>query len=219
VGPYTIAQSLADLAAVCDHIGTGPVTLLGHSWGATLALWFALRQPDRVSRLIYVSGTGIDADHTWQPAFQDQVRSRLGAHLQQWESLRDRPRTPAEAKEFAILQWSAEFADSRTAMARAERLATPWFGINDECNRAISAEVRQFLAENDVAGMCRSLTVPTLIVDGEQDIRPRRAVDSLAGALPNAHRAVIPDAGHLPWLEQPSTFREAIVRFLGPSNG
>src|SRR5260370_591041 len=55
-GPYSLAGAVADLDAVRDHFGLAKTALLGHSWGATLALRYALDHPDRVSALAYISG-------------------------------------------------------------------------------------------------------------------------------------------------------------------
>jgi pimeloyl-ACP methyl ester carboxylesterase len=43
---------------------------------------------------------------------------------------------------------------------------------------------------------------------------PRSAVDSLAGALPNLTRVVLPGAGHVPWLEVPAEFGGHVPGFL-----
>lgn len=213
-GPYSVGQSIADLDAVRRHAGQQRVTVFGHSWGALLALRYALRYPDRLLRLIYVSGTGIDPWSTWRPEFRANLRRQMGARWQRWEALNDRDRTAEQEREWAILQWSADFVDPRIGLRYAERMATPWLGINHECNATIGAEVKQYLIDNDVGSLCRELEVPTLIVDGAEDIRPRSAVDSLAQALPNAQRVIIRSAGHMPWVEQPKEFREAVTRFL-----
>ncbi|QSB14297.1 alpha/beta fold hydrolase [Natronosporangium hydrolyticum] len=68
-GGYTVARYLADLDAVRGQLAGARTALLGHSWGATLALRYALQHPDRVSHLIYVSGTGLDPKTTWRSAF------------------------------------------------------------------------------------------------------------------------------------------------------
>ena len=51
-GPYTIARFTADLDVIRAHYGFDQMTLIGHSWGATLALHYALARPDRVTRLV-----------------------------------------------------------------------------------------------------------------------------------------------------------------------
>lgn len=213
-GPYTIARFLADLDAVRDQLAGPQMTLLGHSWGAHLALRYAIEHPNRVSHLIYVSGTGIDPDRGWHPHYQQNLRRQLGSHLDRWEALSTRGRTPTEDREWAMLQWSADFADHSTALRHAERMATPWLGINYDCSQAINAEVKQELRNNLLAMQCQNLDVAALIVDGTEDIRPRWAVDSLEGALPNVQRAALAGAGHLPWVEDPDGFRQAVTSFL-----
>src|SRR4051794_16919298 len=52
-GPYSIARSIADLDAVREQSAGPRTALLGHSWGAHLALRYAIDHPDRVSHLIY----------------------------------------------------------------------------------------------------------------------------------------------------------------------
>ncbi len=213
-GPYTVARSVADLDALRRDLGAARIGLLGHSWGATLALRYALVHPDRVSRLVYVSGTGIDPESTWRPAFHATTDRHARAHSPRWQELAGRDRTLAEDREFAILQWTADFVDPRTARKHAERLATPWLGIGYECAGSINAEIRQYLRDTEVAALCRALTVPTLIVDGDRDIRPRSAVDSLERALPRVRRATLAGAGHLPWVEDPAGFRRVVADFL-----
>jgi proline iminopeptidase len=51
----TLASDLDDIDRVRQHFGMDAVALLGHSWGAVLALEYALRQPTRVTRLILMN--------------------------------------------------------------------------------------------------------------------------------------------------------------------
>ncbi|MFI2710977.1 alpha/beta fold hydrolase [Micromonospora sp. NPDC018662] len=213
-GPYTVDRFVADLDAVREQLGGPRVALLGHSWGAHLALRYALEHPERVSHLIYVSGTGIDSDRGWHPHYERNLRRRLEPHRDRWEALDERARTPAEERERAVLQWSADFADPDVALRHAEDMATPWRGLNRDCNRAINAEVKRELREADLAARCRTLEVPALIVDGPEDIRPRWGVDSLHRALPSAARVSLVGAGHLPWVEDPQGFQGAVTTFL-----
>jgi proline iminopeptidase len=213
-GPYTVARFVADVDAVRQHLGEPRIALLGHSWGAMLALRYAIEHPDRVNRLIYVSGTGIDPEPTWRPAFHRNLERRIAsADAVRRQELGGRDRSAAEDREFVVLRYTAEFVNPTTARKNAERLATPWFGVNDECANSINTEVRQYLIDDDVAARCRTLHVPTLIIDGDQDPRPRWAVDSLHRALPNAKRVNLTGAGHLPWVEDPDGFRQAVTSF------
>lgn len=222
--PHTMARYVADLDAVRASFGLDRVLLLGHSWGARLALEYALGHPERVAGLVYVSGTGIDAPGTWHPAYESGFRAGLGEHLPRWSELRELREsrdshgrlTAAEEREMCVLQWSADFAfaDRRRAIAAAERMATPFLGVNIEANAALNAEERAVTGTPALRRRCARLAVPVLIVDGALDHRPRTAVDSLAAALPRARRVTLPAGGHMPWAEEPEAFRDAVAEFL-----
>lgn len=206
-GSYTVARSVADLDALRSGLGLDRVVVAGHSWGATLALRYALDHPERVSALVYMSGTGLG--WAWQEQFHRDAAERLAPHRDRMNELR----TQGRDRELTILQWSAEFTDGN-ATAHAEQMATPWFAINRECHEAIWGEVKRTWREPELVAACRTLTVPTLIIDGARDLRPRWAVDSLAQALPDATRVVLPTAGHVPWLDAPGEFFAALRDFL-----
>jgi len=212
-GPFTVDRGLADLDAVLDHHGLAGTVLLGHSWGAELALRYALAHPGRVTGLIYVSGIGVDPEETWHDDYEGNLEARLGGHLDRWRELKGRrSRSQAEERELDLLWLSAEFVDRARSRELAERTITPYLGMNWACSRAMNDDRRRSLG--GLLHACRGLRVPVLLVDGDHDIRPRRAVDSLERALPAARRVVLEGAGHLPWVEEPAAFRAAVAGFL-----
>jgi proline iminopeptidase len=214
-GPWTGERFVADLDAVRRHFGLDRMALLGHSWGAQLALSYALAHPERVGTLIYVSGIGIGPDADWHPAYREAFLSRLADHperLARWKELGAlAERAEGQERELAVLRWSTEFEDRDRALEPAGRMAEPWLGVNDACSGALNDERRRTWGTPELYAACQGLDVPVLIVDGARDIRPRTAVDSLAKALPRARRVILPDAGHLPWAEDPDGFRSAVA--------
>ncbi|MFF0087080.1 alpha/beta fold hydrolase [Streptomyces canus] len=211
VGPYTTGRFVEDLSAVVTAVSDGPVVLLGHSWGAGLALQYALRHPGQVRALIYMSGTGIGAD--WKDRWRRNVKARTSdADLRAIAQLGQRQRTEEEDRRLAVLQWTSDFADRARAADLAEQLASPWYPINYECNAALNAEADAW-DEADLRTRCQALGVPTLIVDGACDPRPRDAVNSLHEALPLADRVTLPDTGHVPWLESPELLRQVVLEY------
>ncbi|MFF1297890.1 MULTISPECIES: alpha/beta fold hydrolase [unclassified Streptomyces] len=90
--PWTADRFVADLDAVRQHFALDRPVLLGHSWGAQLALSYALAHPERVGGLVYVGGAGIDPVSTWREPFQENFRARLGEmpeHFARWQELTD----------------------------------------------------------------------------------------------------------------------------------
>ena len=213
-GPYSVARSVADLDAVRRHFGLNRMALLGHSYGSQLALQYALDHPERVSGLVYVSGSGIDGRDTWRSTYRQNLRTNLGKHLERWQRLDSGQRTEAEEREWCLLQWSADYSDRERALEQAEAAATPWFDVNLECNATINAEVSRVSGTPELRAACEKLDVPVLIVHGAEDIRPNWALDSLEQALPRVSRTVLDGAGHLPWVEEPNGFRSVVGDFL-----
>jgi 3-oxoadipate enol-lactonase len=71
------------------------------------------------------------------------------------------------------------------------------------------------LPENPTFPYAQNLRMPTLILIGSGDIADNQAVaGALAMAIPGAARLVVPDTGHLMYLEKPDDFVSVVSRFL-----
>lgn len=55
-GAYSIDLLIEDLEGVRRHLGVSQIALVGHSFGGLLALEYAARYPERVSRLVFAAG-------------------------------------------------------------------------------------------------------------------------------------------------------------------
>ena len=215
---FTVARFIADLETLRFHFGHERWLVGGHSWGASLALRYALAYPDRVGALLYLSGTGLG--RAWQDAYRAQRERRLSPEQHRRRNeLKRRERSAAEEREYRILSWAPDYGDSRRALELAAREADTYpFRINHACNAALNAETDAEDGTELLAG-CRTLDVPVLIVDGAKDPRPAWAVDSMVEALPDVERHIIPEVGHVPWLEDRDGFARILKKFLGRLTG
>jgi proline iminopeptidase len=68
-GRFDLDECVDDLEHLRRHLGVERWALLGHSWGANLALLYAMRLPRRVRALVYVSGNGIQHDPDWHAQY------------------------------------------------------------------------------------------------------------------------------------------------------
>lgn len=69
-GPHTLDQAVADLEAVRRCAGADSWVVLGHSWGADLAVRYALQHPSRVRTVVGVAGHGLHKDRTWSEVYE-----------------------------------------------------------------------------------------------------------------------------------------------------
>ncbi|MEQ7129502.1 alpha/beta hydrolase [Actinopolymorpha sp. B11F2] len=69
-GPHTLDQAVADLEAVRRAAGIDSWVVLGHSWGADLAVRYALDHPSRVRSVVGVAGHGLHKDRSWSQTYE-----------------------------------------------------------------------------------------------------------------------------------------------------
>ncbi len=77
-GPYDQATCLRDLERLREHFGYERWVVGGHSWGANLAIVYALEHPDRVRGVLAMAGTGITED--WKEEYR-RARDERGETL------------------------------------------------------------------------------------------------------------------------------------------
>jgi pimeloyl-ACP methyl ester carboxylesterase len=67
----------------------------------------------------------------------------------------------------------------------------------------------------DRAHVLGTISVPTLVIGGEEDLGcPPAQMRALAQAIPGARTVIVPGAGHLPALERPAEVNEALIELL-----
>jgi proline iminopeptidase len=204
-GPFTVDRFVADMESVRAACGADRWVAGGHSWGANLALLYALRHPEHVSGVLYIAGPGVDWPR-WRPLHRAEVKRRLGE--ERWQRLS----SGVDEREANRLQWSTDYVSEDVARPHVQRMLDAGFHVNRECNRLLSAEVEDG-SKNVFAGVGR-FRAPVLVVQGAADPRPVAACDELVERLPIVRRVVLDSAGHFPWVERPDAFADAVVGWL-----
>lgn len=189
-----------DLCALLDHLAIPRAVLAGASQGARAALAFALDYPERVTALVLDGPPGAFCDG----GNGDDADLAL-------DELRDIARTGGMAG-FRRAWAGHPFMQLRIADAEARALLAASLARYPGKDLVCAAAAR---ATGRGAAELARLDVPVLIVNGECDTPLRRlAGERLSEALPNANRVVIAGAGHLPNLEDPRAYNDALRDFL-----
>ena len=213
--PFFVTDFIDDLEALRVHWKHDAWIVGGHSWGGWLAILYAIAHPDRVSGLI---GIGVPPPPS---AFHDKYRSerarRLGAdELAFFDEINARHRSgevvlPADERRWLHILWRTEFADPDKA-PDFDKQPLYVFPANQDASRNIVEDLDHIAATRDLSAQLRTMTASALFLHGRSD--PRPAATELIDALPNSSLVLIPDAGHLPWLENYSAVRTAIRQIL-----
>jgi proline iminopeptidase len=219
--PFDLAKALAELEAIRTHFNIESWILLGHSWGATLALAYGLAYRERTRALIYLAGTGLGLD--WKPEYKQNKAARLSPQ-QQDELARLKEMLPKlEGAEWASanrayceLAWSTDFARREGAIELARELFIEPFHPNYEVNEQLNKAGGDFVNDPLLPARLKELKIPTLVVHGDGDPRPAWSARKIAESLPNARFELLTGVGHLPWLENPEQLQAVLLDFLEP---
>ncbi len=185
-GPYTIERFAAGLLAVIEEHGLAPVTVVGHSMGAKIALQLAVDAPDAVRSLVLIAPVP-----TGPAGFSEKGIAGLRAtcgneeHARRWLS-----RLFAGEPDPAALQLVCDAAADTPADAGLEALAS-W-------------------STTDLTGASRALTVPAIVIAPERD-NVEMQKSKVAELLPNASFVTVAGAGHYAMLERPREIAQTIA--------
>lgn len=211
-GEHTFARYLADIEELRVGWGHDDWVVIGHSFGATLALAYAMEHPGRTRALGYLAGVGVGDWRT--PSRAERARRMTRAQRDRLADLeRSGERSRDEELEFRALSWFTDFADPVDGWRWALEGARVDRPINWVANRALMAETDTW-ADEDVLARASRLTMPCWFLHGDQDPRPAHTVARLASAVPGARFRMIAGAGHHPWRERPAELGELLRALL-----
>jgi len=203
-GTLSLDQWSADLGAVIDAARiSGPVTLLGISQGAATCINYAIRHPDRVSRLILHGGYVRGAMKRGNPAAESAYRAMIDLARVAWGS--DNPT-------FRQI-YTSRFIPGGTA----EQLN--WW--NQLCLKSTNGETIANLFEAralvDISDLLPQLTHPTLVLHSRGDeVVPVDEGRMLAGALSGAEYVELDSRNHVLLESEPAwqRFQDAVLQFV-----
>ena len=197
-GPYTMELLADDLKGLLDALNLDKVALGGFSMGGYAVFSFYRKYPERVESLMLL-------DTRPQPDSDEGKAGREGmAQLAESEGA-----APIAERLVPRLLAEATVANRQDVVDRLTAMIT-------SCPvEGIAGDLRGMALRGDSTDLLSGISVPTLLVVGDQDvITPPAESQMMASTIPNAKLVEIPGAGHLSNLENPDAFTAAIHDFL-----
>jgi len=215
-GPYTIETFIEDLEQLRIQFDFKSWVLCGHSWGASLALAYSAKYFSRVRALIYISGTGINP--AWHTEYRlNRLHNLSETDKEEYRNLQNSFSTLKEEEKIIAKKRLRELslqADlfNQANFDRIPRVDEPF--INNEVNQQISSKVNSYWESKGFKIGMTHIQFPSLFIHGQTDPRPAKYVNELSSSLPNSIFSLIPDAGHYPWLDNPTFLKKRLHEFL-----
>jgi pimeloyl-ACP methyl ester carboxylesterase len=197
----TVEQLIdVELEAIEQISGGRPVTLVGHSTGALVALGVAARRPDLVRRLVTLNGL------VWGPP-QGILRAGVWALRNRFDPLFHAAILLSQMSEISSKAFTssyvhnqAHFWQSKQAM---EACASAYEWMRCQSPQSMAVLLRT-ISDCDLRAQARALNLPTLVVTGACDrVVPPAQSRWLATTIAEAAYVELQGVGHMPNLEAP----------------
>lgn len=212
---YRMDRLPDDLEAFRHHLGLERFDLLAHSAGAAVAMLYAARFPERLSRLALVTpgirAVPIDFD---EEGYTAALRSRAA---QPWFAA-------AKAAEEAT-EMAEDFAQAIRLRTGAAPFSYATWGPAQQAHAAgepaemsIPAAVGfvdRYRRDDQIGVKLATVSAPTLVLAGGADPAPtQRTARAVADLFPHSRLVVQPNVGHFPWVDDPAGFVRIVTDFL-----
>ncbi len=188
-----------DVLSIVDRLGVNSAVFVGLSLGGYVAMEILRQDPSRVAGLV-LADTKASAD-------SDEAKDNR---------LRIADQVVAAGNTEALARAMVpNLLGATTHTGRPEVVALVRGWINEADPAGVAWAQRAMAARPDSHDDLASMTVPALVLWGDEDvITPRAEQDSMMGALRDARFVAVPGAGHLTAVEDAAAVSSALIDFL-----
>jgi proline iminopeptidase len=215
----TLSSDIEDIDRVREYYKLDKVVLLGHSWGTVLALEYALRYPQRVSRLILMNpapasnGDYKELKKEWlgQRPAEMEKRKAIAASTAYQEG------DPEAVTAYYRIHFKPALAHPDDYDKMVARFSASFTKEGVLKARAIEARLMTetwALPDYNLLPKLKNVTIPTLVISGDHEFIPASTAEHITQALPNAHIVVLKECGHFSYMEKPEAVHKEIDDFF-----
>jgi proline iminopeptidase len=211
---WTIDLFVEELNAIRKSLGLSRISLLGQSWGGTLALEYMFTKPQGVEKLI-LSSPLLDTKLWVEEA------DRLIKELPSWAAeVMQQHQADGTTDSYEYRQAYAEFK------ARFICRARPYPPAMIKSDSEMSAQVYQTMwgpSETQVSGSLNNwssldrlpeINLPTLFISGKYDEATPKQIETGHKLVPGSEWILLPESSHICNLEEPEAYLTAVADFL-----
>lgn len=201
---YSQNRAADDILAVLDHLGIERAHIVGLSMGGFATLHFGFRHPSR-ARSLTVAGCGYGAEPAQRESFRAEAETIVAFIKSQGVA------AFAEKYAYGPSRVQYENKDPR-GFAEFKALLT---GLSQTglANTQLGVQ-RERPSLYDLADKMKVLTVPTLILAGDEDFPCLAPGILMKRNIPTAALSVMPNCGHAVNIEEPDEFNAIVGDFL-----
>lgn len=223
---YTVEAMADDVEVARRALGLGKINLLGHSYGGVLAQAYALRYQENLAHLVLASTFHSTKQlnavfRKMMAAMTPELRGRiekmekegLFGHGKEYEKNR-------YTSEYMVAAWGeGYFPYLYRKHPDPGYDPTDTGGMSWELYRTMWGSHGEYVIDGNLvsveyADRLKALSVPTLITVGDHDESDPSIAEDMHACIPGSKLVVLPDSGHMTFVDQPDRFNKAVDDFL-----
>jgi proline iminopeptidase len=215
-----------DVEAVRRQLHLGKINLLGHSYGGVLAQAYALKYQQNLRHLILAST--FDSTKALN-AFFETMKQRMPEELRNRIDGMEKAGLYGQGKDYRKNRYTDDYMTAAWGEGYFPYLyqRKPDANFDPVGNGVMSWDLYremwgshgEFVIDGNLvsveyADRLPSIKVPTLLTVGDHDETDPSIVRSMHDLIPGSKLVIIPEAGHMNFVDQPVLFRKAVDDFV-----
>ena len=212
---WRVSRFVAEVETVRRTLGLGRIHLLGQSWGAMLALEYALHHQEHLRSLILASGAASTAEclagmDAWRRELPDDLQATMAKH--EATGNYDHPDYEAALQVLYRRNFCRVWPYPQPVVDAGSQMAMPVYTTMWGPNEfTCTGNLREW----DRTDRLGEIGVPTLITCGRYDeVRPSCA-ETLHRGIRGSELVIFEESAHLAHLEEPERYLDVLRGFLG----
>ncbi len=212
---FNVDLMVEDLEGLRKEFGVDKLNIIGHSWGGLLAMYYGVKYPENLKRLILVDAAPVNTE-LLIASYRKQMTMFKPEDLERvkelWDSkgfLEGDPKVLNEAmriSEGTVFSNKSFIDDYMEVAAFNEITAKNAVALNELAT--------QMKLNIHVQDKLSNINCPTLIIYGKDDFIVEEAVQLTNQLITNSEVVYIENSGHYPYIENKKSFFDELTRFI-----
>jgi proline iminopeptidase len=218
LGKLTLEENVEDLEAVRQQLGAERISILGHSFGGALAVFYAAEHPEHVDKLIVYSGgpenqvVAEEKRKAHQAKMTDAEKEELGTRIQALQMAAEKNANEEELDRLFLSVAEVMFPSLYCKRPKQKSGGDPgragfW------ASQAVTAYIEKFERAQFVEKL-KKIDRPVLLTWGQCEPSPKDRLLYLLDHLPSAQFVIFEESGHNAMEEEPELFFATVGAFL-----
>ncbi len=214
-----MGAQLMDMEKIRQLLVQDKLVMIGHSFGAFMAILYAIEFPERVKGLILISPAGLLKFPSESGGIYEEVGRLLPSGMKEaydnWKNEYFDYKNIFKKSEGELMELNAEFLPYYELAMKKKGLSLPEGILPQEIGGWMPHALNFSMGKkHDYTSALMSIQVPVLILHGEQDLGQLEESQQYADLVSGAELIVVKDASHFMFNEQPEEFSRIVGEFL-----